>query len=121
MTTHDRDKILSAAKEAGFYVDDENESIWDNNDVIEQDGCGMEDISKHVERLYAIAHEAGRVAGFAASIEACQTAGPQEYPNKLITDGYVEAIRARSTKKQGLDDSISNLKPEDDCGIRYVE
>ena len=27
-------------------------------------------------------------------IDACYEVGPKEYPNKLITDGYVEAIRA---------------------------
>ncbi len=28
------------------------------------------------------------------AIEACRKVGPQEYPNKLITDGYVAAIEA---------------------------
>ena len=80
MTTHDLDKVIAAAKEAGVF----------NSIPLPQ--------LLPLERFYAIAFEAGRVAGFAESIEACKEAGPKEYPNKLITDGYVEAIRARSTK-----------------------
>ena len=110
MTTHDRDKVIAAAKEARCHhatEDDKGMRHW---------RCTNADM----ERLYAIAFEAGRqsvdtpvalaeayrcgyeavrVAGFSASIEACQAVGPKEYPNKLITDGYVDAIRARGDMK----------------------
>ena len=89
MTTHDKDKIIAAAKEAdsGFTGD---ESFNLGTSLV-----GLEAI----ECFYAIAFEAGQVAGFSASIEACQAVGPKEYPNKLITDGYVDAIRARGDMK----------------------
>lgn len=84
MTTHSKDKIIAAAKEAGCnagYLG----SFYSSTEAL--------------VRFYAIAFEAGRVDGFSASFEACQAVGPKEYPNKLITDGYVDAIRARGDMK----------------------
>ena len=46
MTTHDRDKVIAAAKEAGFIYY----------------GEFPQDYKCKIEALYAIAHEAGRVA-----------------------------------------------------------
>lgn len=40
----------------------------------------------------ALEQFAERVRG--QCIDVCYEVGPKEYPNKLITDGYVEAIRA---------------------------
>ena len=59
MTT--REEVLAAAKEAGFYVDEDG-SMWEHNDYVEQDGCGMQDIGDKVNHLYAIAFEAGSQA-----------------------------------------------------------
>lgn len=105
MTTHDRDKIIAAAKEAGF-------AEWENTDSPEflaliaefytiafEAGRQSVDTPVALAEAYRCGEEAGRVAGFSASIEACQAVGPKEYPNKLITDGYVDAIRARGDMK----------------------
>jgi hypothetical protein len=53
MTTHDKDKVIAAAKKAGTYIDDD----IDGNPTIEviPESCW--------EKFYAMAFEAGRVAG----------------------------------------------------------
>lgn len=56
MTT--REEIIAAAKEAGFHVEEDG-SMWEHNDYVEQDDCGMHDIGDKVNHLYSIAHEAG--------------------------------------------------------------
>ncbi len=61
MTTHDKDKIIAAT--IGCI-----EGPYDRSRAITITG-------NEIERLYAIAYEAGRVAGFSASIEACQAVG----------------------------------------------
>jgi hypothetical protein len=81
MTTHDRDKVIAAAKEASFC-----EELWDVNGAI----VWSAELN-HMERFYAIAFEAGRVD----EREDCA----------LICDSHAddpvycgEAIRVRSMK-----------------------
>ena len=79
MTTHDRDKVIAAAKEAGFkpgflghiYVGSSTEAV---------------------ERFYAIAFEAGRQAELEECAKEC------DFFNDPMTRRAAAAIRARSTK-----------------------
>jgi hypothetical protein len=77
MTTHDRDKVIAAAKEAGF-------DFW-----IESIGP----IPFWIERFYAIAYEAGRVAEREECVQMCD--------NMVLYTGFdcAEAIRARGDTK----------------------
>ena len=78
MTTHDKDKIIAAAREAGFLYYDEF----------------PQDYKCKIEALYAIAFEAGRVAEREefAQILARQNADPS-FKHRIAS-----AIRARSMK-----------------------
>ncbi len=35
------EEVIAAAKETGFHVDEDG-SMWDHNDYVEQDDCGMQ-------------------------------------------------------------------------------
>ena len=63
-------QVINAAKKAGFYVEDEDAdyTIWDNNDYVEQDGCGMEDIRQKLIDFFNIAYQAG-IASCCGKIE----------------------------------------------------
>ena len=106
MTTHDRDAVIAAAKEAGITYSGTTPEIFDSQDMLTsfyaiafEAGRQSVDTPVALAEAYRCGEEAGRVAGFSASIEACLAVGPKEYPNKLITDGYVNAIRARGEGK----------------------
>jgi hypothetical protein len=80
MTTHDRDKVIAAAKEAGMF-----------NSI---------PLSKllPLELFYAIANEAGRVAEREECAKVCEEL-PSLWPTeRVIADECSSAIRARTTK-----------------------
>ena len=95
MTTHDKDKIIAAAKEACCELRET------------QDGLvaylGHTRISDVIERLYAIAFEAGRQAEREECAKVCDMAirptmaGLYDREDAMCIE-TAEAIRARSTK-----------------------
>jgi hypothetical protein len=89
MTTHDRDKVIAAAEEAGIY------RLYDG---ISYGPSGIN--SEQFERFYAIAFEAGRQAEREeCAIEAAKQAQDEPYGHaKFRCYNIAEAIRARSTK-----------------------
>ena len=82
MTTHDKDKIIAAMKEAGF-------DIWVNS---------VGPVPNWIERLYAIAFEAGRQAEREECAKVCmQQCSVIEEPHEF--ERCAEAIRARGDTK----------------------
>ena len=88
MTTHDRDKVIAAAKEAGF-------AEWENTDSPE--------FLALIAEFYAIAFEAGRQAEREDCAKVCESTYPEygganpycfETPSECA-----EAIRARGDMK----------------------
>jgi hypothetical protein len=84
MTTHDRDRIISAAKDAGF-------EHWD------QFPLGYK---QKLERFYAIAHEAGCVAEREECAKLLLNGSflHDKSPGKQLAEDAAKVIRARSTK-----------------------
>ena len=74
MTTHDRDKIITAAKESGAYISGP--------------------VPRWIERFYAIAHEDGRQAERKECSVLLETMSESDWLPKQLA----KAIRARSTK-----------------------
>jgi hypothetical protein len=90
MKTHDRDKVIAAAKEAGNNCDFAvHIPAWDKSTW------------EFMERFYAIAHEAGRVAEREECAKVCDTdwnGDADTYAYSEAANECAEAIRARSTK-----------------------
>ena len=93
MTTHDRDKVIAAAKEAGF-------AEWENTDSPE--------FLALIAEFYTIAFEAGRQAEreecvgiYKSLLNLYLDRGYPEQQLALLLaaiDDFIAAIRARSTK-----------------------
>jgi hypothetical protein len=87
MTTHDRDKVIAAASDAGFSV---AQTHWDDERLV-------------IERFYAIAFEAGRVAEREECAKVCEEIrvivdGNHPWTALHVQNQCIDAIRARSTK-----------------------
>lgn len=99
MTTHDRDKVIAAAREAGTYIDDD----IDGNPTIEviPESCW--------EKFYITAFEAGRQAEREECVDIYKSlfnlyldrGYPEQQMAFLIAalDDFIEAIRARGEVK----------------------
>lgn len=87
------EEVIAAAKETGFHVDEDG-SMWDHNDYVEQDDCGMQDLGDKVNHRYTLAFEAGRQA----ELEECCAIVFGQCGSDNVAHRTVDAIRARGTK-----------------------
>ena len=83
MTTHNKDKIIAAAKEVGF-------AEWENTDSPE--------FLSLIFEFYAIAFEAGRQAEREECAKVCdkEHVDPHNLPAAIVARRCADAIRARS-------------------------